>query len=208
MNRNNMMIKLKKPALKKMMLLSVCGAFVYFTGVIMSPQQPIGPVAITETTDGQAALTKIFKRACFDCHSNETKFQWYDRLPILSWKIKKDVQRAREVMNFSDWEHLSTAEKEGKLWAILNMMKARKMPLKPYALTHPNARITAADITTVERYVRSLADHQIVSDTMRQQAANAAFDTWKKKQLSLQNLPISPNGIPYSDAFKNWKVII
>src|SRR5574340_945670 len=38
-------------------------------------------------------------RACFDCHSNETKWRWYSNIAPISWLIQRDVDsgRARQL---------------------------------------------------------------------------------------------------------------
>ena len=45
-----------------------------------------------------------------------------------SWLVGKDIARAREVLNFSQWDSLVPEVKKVKLWAMLNMIKAGKCP--------------------------------------------------------------------------------
>ena len=44
----------------------------------------------------------IISRACLDCHTNQTKWPWYSRLPLLSLLIERDVKKGREHLNFFD----------------------------------------------------------------------------------------------------------
>lgn len=174
---------------------------------IQFPHEPIESKPIEHKMDAPAEVAAIFERACFDCHSDHTQLKWYDQIAPISWKVKKDITRAREVMNLSGWNDLSKDDQEGLLWGMLNMMKQGKMPLKNYAAVHPNAKISSADIATIEKYVRSLGNDQIVSDTTRKQNAHQAFEDWKQEHATQVSVPLSPNGIPYSDEFKSWKVI-
>ena len=41
--------------------------------------------------------------ACFDCHSNQTKAQWYSNIAPVSWWLKHDVDEGRSALNFSEW---------------------------------------------------------------------------------------------------------
>ena len=41
--------------------------------------------------------------ACFDCHSNETKVLWFERVAPLSWWITQHVDDGREALNFSEF---------------------------------------------------------------------------------------------------------
>jgi hypothetical protein len=43
--------------------------------------------------------------ACFDCHSNETKSEWYSNIAPVSWWIKNHVDEGRSALNFSEWPH-------------------------------------------------------------------------------------------------------
>lgn len=71
---------------------------------LASPEIP-NPSATVEFA-GPDSITMIFKRACYDCHSNETRLAWYDKFAPISWKIAADVTTARERFNFSHWDSL------------------------------------------------------------------------------------------------------
>ena len=43
-------------------------------------------------------------RACFECHSNETRWPLYSRIAPMSWLVTSDVLRGRDELNFSEWD--------------------------------------------------------------------------------------------------------
>ena len=45
----------------------------------------------------------LAQRACFDCHSNETKWPWYSTIAPVSWLVQRDVEEGRRGLNFSEW---------------------------------------------------------------------------------------------------------
>ncbi len=45
----------------------------------------------------------LAKRACFDCHSNETEWPWYSNVAPVSWLTQMDTLAGRSKMNFSEW---------------------------------------------------------------------------------------------------------
>ena len=47
----------------------------------------------------------LFRRACFDCHSNETVWPWYSNFAPVSWLVQRDVNGGRRHLNFSMWDH-------------------------------------------------------------------------------------------------------
>jgi hypothetical protein len=46
---------------------------------------------------------QLAKRACFDCHSNETTWPWYTNFAPFSWLAYNDVTGGRSALNFSEW---------------------------------------------------------------------------------------------------------
>jgi hypothetical protein len=98
------------------------------------------PAIIREPAWNSPATRALAKRACFDCHSNETAWPWYSRVAPVSWLIHWDVNNGRKVLNFSEWE---SGRREGE-----NPKKIREelvegeMPPTQYTLIHPEARLT------------------------------------------------------------------
>ena len=85
-------------------------------------------------------------RACFDCHSNETKWPWYANVAPMSWLVELDVEKAREIVNFSEWHrHQPLAPYSA------HSVATRGMPPAKYRMAHPEA-----DLDEVER--RELLD--------------------------------------------------
>jgi hypothetical protein len=87
-------------------------------------------------------LHGIFKRSCFDCHSNETVWPWYSRVAPLSWLVAYDVYEGRQHLNFSTWGEYR-AEKQAKLRKeIWESVDEGEMPPLQYFPTHFDARLS------------------------------------------------------------------
>jgi hypothetical protein len=94
-------------------------------------------------------IQKMLRRACMDCHSNETQWPWYSRIAPVSWTIARDVQRGRRVMNFSEWSVQAGRRPEiaaSMLAASCTAAKSGRMPRFPYRIFHPEARISKSDV--------------------------------------------------------------
>jgi len=80
---------------------------------------------------------ELAQRACFDCHSNETKWPWYASVAPVSWLVKDDVMKGRRHLNFSEFDkpqpNADDAPKE---------IMEKEMPMTNYLLMHPEARLT------------------------------------------------------------------
>lgn len=99
---------------------------------------------VTAEIKAPAEVQNIFKKSCYDCHSNETKWQWYSYVAPVSWFIIKDVEEGRKRLNFSGWEKLSAKKKFDLKKGIWEKINNGEMPMIIYTYTHPGSVI---DIT-------------------------------------------------------------
>jgi hypothetical protein len=81
---------------------------------------------------------ELTRRACFDCHSNETAWPWYSNVAPISWLVQRDVEEGRSKMNFSEWDR---QQKEADETA--EQVQKGKMPLWFYVPLHPRANLSA-----------------------------------------------------------------
>lgn len=79
-------------------------------------------------------------RACFDCHSNETKWPWYSNVAPLSWPIQDHVEEGREKLNFSAW-----AQPQKEAHEAAEKTAEGDMPPADYLLLHADARLSAGE---------------------------------------------------------------
>jgi cytochrome c553 len=91
--------------------------------------------------EAKAAL----RRACYDCHSNETVWPWYSRVAPVSWLLAYDVIEGREELNFSTWGRYDSARQRKKLAETIETLKEGEMPPGFYTIMHPAARLADAD---------------------------------------------------------------
>jgi hypothetical protein len=87
----------------------------------------------------------ILRRACYDCHSNETEWPWYSRTAPASWLIARDVREGRQELNFSTWNRLSTRQQVEAMHESWEEVEEGEMPPWFYLPPHPQARLTEAD---------------------------------------------------------------
>jgi hypothetical protein len=94
----------------------------------------------------------VLRRACYDCHSNETVWPWYSRIALISWLIVRDVQEGREELNFSTWNRYSTKEQVKKLKESWEEVQEGKMPPWFYLAVHRDVRLAEADRALVRQW--------------------------------------------------------
>lgn len=100
-------------------------------------------------------VTEIIRRACYDCHSNETKWPWYSRIAPASWLAYRHVTQARARLNFSDWTDYAydPGTESLKLDEIEKLIRSGAMPPWYYRLTHSDARLTDAQRAAVLSWI-------------------------------------------------------
>jgi hypothetical protein len=166
---------------------------------------------ITGTLSTPEEVAQIYKRACYDCHSNETKLRWYDRIAPASWLVGKDVKEGRSRFNFSKWDKLSAADQQTILWETVNEMVAGKMPLRSYRAMHPNARISTSDIEVLKRYVNSLSNGKPADSEAVASAINAVQEELRNFRSRIapgsDGIPVALNGVSYVTGYRQWQVI-
>ena len=85
-------------------------------------------------------------RACFDCHSNETRWPTYASIAPLSWVVQRDVDAAREVINFSEWHRPQDLAHYSGL-----SVRSGGMPPTKYRVAHPEADLTDQELAELWR---------------------------------------------------------
>jgi hypothetical protein len=90
-------------------------------------------------------VAAMLHAACYDCHSNETKWPWYGQVAPLSWLIADDVNEGRRHLNLSDWPADQPARLAKRLENMSEEIGYGDMPPKKYTAIHANARLTDAE---------------------------------------------------------------
>lgn len=96
----------------------------------------------------------VVRRACGDCHSNETVWPWYSRIAPVSWLVADDVKEGRAHLNFSEWNRYSPEVSQKRMGEACREVKEGGMPLFAYTLMHPNAKLSSADVSAICSAVR------------------------------------------------------
>ena len=97
----------------------------------------------------------MFRRACNDCHSNQTVWPWYSHVAPVSWFVIDHVNHGRSHLNFSDWARYGAEEADDLLGSIAEEVRDGEMPLTSYTLLHPEAKITQDERTMIIEWAQA-----------------------------------------------------
>jgi mono/diheme cytochrome c family protein len=102
-----------------------------------------------------AEIEAIVARSCADCHTNETHWPWYAYVAPASWLITRDVRVGRDNLDFSYWGQLPAADQRQLAKSIARQVAAGTMPLRPYRILHPKARLSPSDVQRLREWFSS-----------------------------------------------------
>ncbi len=100
---------------------------------------------ILNISNSSDKIKGLMKSACYDCHSNETKYPWYMDIAPISWWTKKHVNDGRSSLNYSEWNSYSEKTRRHKLEESALKVRKKWMPIRSYLLAHSEARISDTD---------------------------------------------------------------
>jgi len=96
----------------------------------------------------------ILKRACYDCHSNETVWPWYGKVAPFDWLMERDVREGRREVNFSTFADAPLKRRQRKWMEIPEQIEKGEMPPWFYTAVHPEARLSEADRAALIRWAQ------------------------------------------------------
>jgi hypothetical protein len=138
------------------LLLAVALFAVTLTGLALHPEPlPAHSKPLFQGAQIDEATLALFQRACQNCHSENTQWPWYSRIPPASWVIGKDVNDARRHVNFSKWDSYRLEEQEEFLTRIGSVVRDGRMPLPRYTLLHREAVLASPERQRIYEWCRA-----------------------------------------------------
>lgn len=103
-------------------------------------------------------VERIITTSCYDCHSNNTDYPWYNKVQPVAWFLEDHVTHGKEELNFNEWADYSNRRKNSKLKSIISQIENGEMPLWSYTLIHREAKLLEDERNTVLDWVSKLKD--------------------------------------------------
>ena len=100
----------------------------------------------------------ILQTSCYDCHSNNTKYPWYNNVqPVASW-LNSHVIDGKKHLNFDEFNAYPLDRKIKKLKEIGETLEENEMPLPSYTIIHGDAKLSEADKKMLTDWANSLSN--------------------------------------------------
>lgn len=104
------------------------------------------------------AIQKKIQVSCYDCHSNNTQYPWYNRVQPVAWFLEDHIKEGKAELNFNEWDSLSSRRKTSKLRSIIKQIESGEMPLDSYTLIHRDAKFSKEETEEIINWVTQLKD--------------------------------------------------
>ena len=132
--------------------------FIQFFPVDYNQSETIPQTDFMLVNNVPATVKKSLQVSCYDCHSNNTRYPWYNKLQAVAWFLDGHIKEGKEELNFSEWDNLSDRRKTSKLRSIIKQIESDEMPLSSYTLIHKEAKFSEAETQRIIKYVEKLKD--------------------------------------------------
>jgi len=103
-------------------------------------------------------IQKKLQVSCYDCHSNNTQYPWYNKIQPVAWFLEDHIKEGKAELNFNEWDSLSSRRKASKLRSIIKQIENGEMPLDSYTLIHSEATFTEAKAEELINFITQLKD--------------------------------------------------
>jgi len=101
-------------------------------------------------------VKSILENACFDCHSSNTRYPWYNNITPVNYWLADHVKDGKKHFNVSDWANYSLKKKDHKLDELIEEVEEKEMPLKSYTYTHGDANLSDEEIKQVIEWAKNV----------------------------------------------------
>ena len=113
------------------------------------------PTDITHVTTVPDSIQHMLQAACYDCHSNHTKYPWYVEVnPVGLW-LANHIKEGKRELNFSEFATYNAKRKAKKFEEIAETIQEKEMPMDSYLWIHDEARLTDAQRTMIINWAKA-----------------------------------------------------
>jgi hypothetical protein len=120
------------------------------------------------TADQPNALAKVYpipedadtvmKKACYDCHSNNSHYPWYFSVQPSAWFLAGHIKNGKRHLNFDEFMTYSKEKQDDKLKDLIDMVNEDDMPLSSYTWIHTDAKLDQEQKKAITTWAKQLRE--------------------------------------------------
>ncbi len=103
-----------------------------------------------------ADVDSLLVIACKDCHSNNTRYPWYNNFQPVAWFLANHVKNGTTSFNLNEFATYPVARQYDKIEEIKKQIDKGDMPLSSYLIIHRDAKLTDAEKNTITTWSENI----------------------------------------------------
>lgn len=111
------------------------------------------------------SVAGLLQTACYDCHSDHTKYPWYSKITPVNWWLHNHITDGKKELNFSVFSTYSYRRKGKKLHEIAETVEKNEMPLDSYLWIHKEAKLNEAQRKMIVEWAKN-GEQQVMQDSL------------------------------------------
>ncbi|MCF6307074.1 MAG: heme-binding domain-containing protein [Flavobacteriaceae bacterium] len=100
-------------------------------------------------------VQQLFKTSCYDCHSNNTQYPWYNKIQPVSYLMEGHITEGKEELNFNEIGSYSKRRLKSKLKSIISQLDDDEMPMFSYTIIHRDAILSEEEKEQIKDWASS-----------------------------------------------------
>ncbi len=132
--------------------------------MVAASRGELNPIEINQNNTSTISINQtylklikpIFKKSCFDCHSNNVQYPWYYKIPIITDIIDSDIRKAKSHLDFSfDFPFKGHGNSVNDLNSIMDTIKNKTMPPNDYLFMHRDKKLRLKDKKIIYNWINN-----------------------------------------------------
>lgn len=100
----------------------------------------------------------ILNKACYDCHSNNTRYPWYAEIQPVRFFLDDHIDEGKRELNFHEFKTFAPRRQYIKLEGIIKQVKEDEMPLSSYTLIHTDSKLSDIEKQSLMSWAQNIRD--------------------------------------------------
>jgi hypothetical protein len=116
------------------------------------------PNAISKKYSVPVDVKLILNKACMDCHSNNTRYPWYNNIQPVAWWLNNHIVDGKKELNFDEYIDKRPRFQYRRMEQTIDLVKKEEMPLDSYTWIHKDAILSEEEKTKLFNWAQSIMD--------------------------------------------------
>ena len=130
------------------------------------------PNSIVKAYPMSADVKTILDKACMDCHSNNTRYPWYNNVQPVGWWLAEHVKDGKKELNYDEYSTRRPRFQYRRMEQTIDLVEKNEMPLPSYTWTHKDAILTNEEKSKLKEWAESIKktlESQYPIDSLKRQ---------------------------------------